>query len=254
MALDAHYETPQYFLREESYDGHHQYFYTPADFPGTLPLEENWKTIRDEVLENLTDEEIDGIKNLNPPYLSSPDAWKNIYLYNFGWKKHKNCKRFPRTHALIKQVPNLTFAGITVLEPHARVLPHNGETNTIIRCHLGLRIPAPHPICGVRVGDEEQGWENGKITMFSDAHYHTAWNDSDERRFVLVFDIVRPEYAYMQHRVCANVLGALSLKYLYSKKPSLKKMPYSIIRTVHFFFSAFWYLYLPLQNRFSILP
>lgn len=247
-------EKPQYFLVEEPYGGSHDFFYSPENFPGVKILEENWEIIRDEVLGTLTNSEIDNIKNLNPPYLSSPDAWKNIYLYNFGWKKHKNCQRFSRTHAIIKQVPNLTFAGITVLEPHSKVLPHNGETNTIIRCHLGLKIPAPLPTCGVRVGNQEQGWADGKVTMFSDAHYHSAWNDSEERRFVLVFDIVRPEYAHMTHRVCANVLGALALKYFYSKRPSLKKIPYAIIKTIHFFFSAFWYLYLPLQNRFSILP
>lgn len=245
-------EKPQYFLREESYAGSHDFFYRSADFPGVQELENQWETIRNEVLGSISDEEIDNIKNLNPPYLSSPDAWKNIYLYNFGWKKHKNCDRFAQTHALVKKVPNLTFAGITVLEPHAKVLPHNGETNTIIRCHLGLRIPAAYPICGVRVGSEEQGWENGKATMFSDAHYHSTWNDSDERRFVLVFDIVRPEYAHMKHRVCANVLGALSLKFFYSKRPSIKQWPYPVIKTIHAFFAAFWYLYLPVQNRFRL--
>lgn len=247
-------EKPQYFLKEEEYKGNHAFFYNLTDFPGVEILEENWRKIHDEVLTNVTSEELSAIKNLNPPYLSSPDAWKNIYLYNFGWKKHKNCKRFPVTHALVKKVPNLSFAGITVLEPHSKVLPHNGETNTIIRCHLGLQIPAPLPTCGIRVGDQEQGWANGKITLFSDAHYHTAWNNSDERRFVLVFDIIRPEYAHMKHRVCANVLGALSLKFFYSKKNALKKMPYPIIHSIHSLFSLFWYAYLPIQNRLPFLP
>lgn len=245
-------EKPQYFLREESYSGSHDFFYSSADFPAIQKLESRWHIIRDEVLGAITDRELRETANLNPPYLSSPDAWKNIYLYNFGWKKHKNCARFPKTHALLKEVPDLIFGGITVLEPKSKVLPHNGETNTIIRCHLGLSIPAPHPVCGVRVGPEEQGWQNGKVTMFSDAHYHSTWNDSDERRFVLVFDIVRPEYAHMKHRVCANVLGALSLKYFYSKRPGLKKLPLPLIKTVHTLFMGIWAVYLPIQNRFRL--
>ncbi len=246
-------EEQLYFLIEEPYKGIHAFFYNSKDFPAIQQLENNWLIIRNEIIELLTNEEEIDVVNLNPPYLSSPDAWKNLYFFNFGWQKHKNCVRYPKTYALLKSIPDLIFGGITVLEPRSKVLPHNGETNTTIRCHLGLKIPAPYPVCGVRVGAEEHGWEEGKVLMFSDAHYHNVWNDSDERRFVLVFDIVRPEYAHEKQLVCAKSLGALSLKFFYGKNPGLKKLPMPIIKTAHFFFTAFWYLYLPLQNRFRLL-
>jgi len=252
--MNQQIEPEQYFLKEETYVGKHDFFYNSAHFSAIVELENNWHTIRQEVLGIITDEELNAIKNFNPPYLSHPDAWKNIYFYNFGWKTHANCARFPKTHQLLMQIPNLVFGGITVLEPQSRVLPHNGETNTTIRCHLGLKIPAGLPQCGVRVGNEEQGWQEGKVIMFSDAHYHQTWNLTNERRFVLVFDIVRPEFAHHPHSICANVLGALSLKFFYSKMPWLKKMPYPIIQFIHFFFKTFWYLYLPLQRRISWLP
>jgi aspartyl/asparaginyl beta-hydroxylase (cupin superfamily) len=245
-------EGPEYFLIEETYTGKHGFFYDAKQFPAIKALESNWHIIRDEISRLISNEEEIDVKNLNPPYLSSPEAWKNLYFYNFGWQKHKNCDRYPKTHALLKSIPNLVFGGITVLKPKSKVLPHNGETNTTIRCHLGLKIPAPYPICGVRVGTEERGWEEGKVIMFSDAHYHTAWNDSNEQRFVLVFDIVRDEFANQKHWVCAKVLGALSLKMFYSKKPELKKVPMPLIRTAHSVFSTFWYLYLPMQNRFRL--
>lgn len=241
-----------YFLKEEAYTGNHDFFYEAKDFSAIGQLEANWQIIRNEVMGLLTSEEEIDVVNINPPYLSSPDAWKNLYFLNFGWQKHKNCDRYPKTFALLQSIPNLTFAGITVLEPKSKVLPHNGETNTTIRCHLGLKIPAPYPVCGVRVGTEERGWEEGKVLMFSDAHYHNVWNDSDQRRFVLVFDIVRPEYANQSHLVCAKALGGLSLKFFYGKNPGLKKLPMPLIQAAHFLFSSFWYLYLPLQNRFRL--
>lgn len=247
-------EKAQFFLKEESYTGAHPFFYSSENFPAIQDLEGKWTVIRDEVLGAITPAELDAIVNLNPPYLSDPNAWKNIYFYNFGWKKHKNCARFPQTHALITSLPNFVFGGITVLNPHSRVLPHNGETNTTIRCHLGLKVPADYPICGVRVGTEEQGWKDGKVMMFSDAHYHTTWNESDQQRYVLVFDILRPEYARNKSWICAQSLGALSLKYFYKDWPSLKKTPMLILKAVHFMFSTFWYLYLPFQNRYSFLP
>ncbi len=247
-------EPAYYFLKEEPYEGNHSYFYDSANFPALVELEKNWLTIREEVLGIITDEELNGIKNLNPPYLSHPNAWKNIYFYNFGWKKHRNCLRFPKTHSLLMKIPNLVFGGITVLEPNSRVLPHNGETNTTIRCHLGLKIPSGLPLCGVQVGNEEQPWKEGKVLMFSDAHFHQTWNLSSERRFVLVFDIIREEYSKHPKMVCANVLGALTLKFFYSKIPKLKKIPYPILNLTHFFFKIFWRFYLPLQQRISFLP
>ncbi len=247
-------EAPEYFLIEETYTGNHDFFYDPDKYRGIRELEANWHIICDEFINVISGREEIDVKNINPPYLSSPDAWKNLYFYNFGWKKHKNCKRYPKTHALLKAIPNVIFGGVTMLKPKSRVLPHNGETNTIIRCHLGLRIPAPYPVCGMRVGSEERGWEEGKVLMFSDAHYHTAWNESNEYRYVMVFDIVRNEFANQKHTVCAKVLAALSLKAFYANRPGLKKLPMPIIKTAHFIFTAFWYLYLPVQNRFSFLP
>jgi len=245
-------EPQMYFLKEEPYEGSHDFFYNSANYPEIVELEKNWEIVRDEVLGIVTDSELKKIKNLNPPYLSNPDGWKNIYFYNFGWKKHGNCERFPKTYLLFKKIPYLIFAGITVLEPHSKVLPHNGETNTTIRCHLGLKIPAPLPVCGVRVGNEEQSWYDGKVLMFSDAHYHSTWNDSDERRFVLVFDMVRPEYAHDKKWVCAKSLGALTLKYFYVKHPYVKRFPYSLLGLFHNLFSMLWFIYLPLQNRFKL--
>lgn len=254
MKNSVEIEEALFFLKEESYEGTHPYFYNSTDYPAIIELENNWKIVRDEILGSITTAEIDAIKNINPPYLSDPNAWKNIYFYNFGWKKHKNCHRFPKTHALLKKNPNCVFGGITVLRPHSRVLPHNGETNTTIRCHLGLKIPAPLPTCGVQVGDEQQSWQEGKVMMFSDAHRHNTWNESEEDRYVLVFDIVREEYASQKHWICAKALGALSLKYFYNDKPYLKKIPMPILQGIHFLFSFIWYLYLPLQNKFSFLP
>jgi aspartyl/asparaginyl beta-hydroxylase (cupin superfamily) len=250
--LGSAIETPEYFLREEPYTGNHDFFYKTEDYPAIKELEANWHIIKDELAALISNQEEIQAKNLNPPYLSSPDAWKILYFYNFGWKTHKNCDLFPKTHALLKTIPNMTFGGITVLQPKSKVLPHYGETNAIIRCHLGLKIPASYPTCGVKIGTAESGWEEGKVIMFSDAHLHTAWNDSNEKRYVLVFDIVRNEYADQKHMVCANVLGALSLKFFYSKRPGLKKLPMPIIKTAHFVFKSFWYIYLPLQNHFRL--
>jgi aspartyl/asparaginyl beta-hydroxylase (cupin superfamily) len=36
-------------------------------------------------------------------------------------------------------------------------------------------------------------WQVGKLMIFDDTIEHEAWNDSDEDRILLIFDIWRPE-------------------------------------------------------------
>ena len=252
--MDFHFPKPIYFLKEEDeYNGGQPYFYDSDHYPWVGILESNWTVIREEIADYIEGENDFTLSSVNPPYLSGPNSWKNAYFFNFMWKTHENCKRFPRTYELLQSIPNLIFAEITILEPKARVLPHIGETNTTIRGHLGLKIPGKLPVCGIKVGDQKRSWEEGKVILFSDAHRHTVWNDSDERRFVLVFDVLRDEYAPRKLWVSANALGALTIKYFDEHYNFFKRLPDSLLNISHFFFSTLWFFYLPIQRRFSFL-
>jgi aspartyl/asparaginyl beta-hydroxylase (cupin superfamily) len=244
-----------FFLTEEDlYDGPEPFFYPHEPHGWVQQLESNWRVIANEMAGIIEGLESIELSSSNPPYLSNPKAWKNVYFYNFMWKYHANCKRYPATYALLKSIPNLTFAEFTVLEPHSRVLPHIGETNTTIRGHLGIRIPGTLPLAGIRVGDEERSWEEGKAVLFSDCHRHTVWNDTDGRRFVLVFDVMRPEFADRKLWMCAQSLSSLTIKWSDSRIPFFKRMPTPLLSAVHKMVSVIWYVYVPLQNRISWLP
>lgn len=243
-----------YFLTEDDvYQGNHPWFYEPADYPWVKTLESNWTAIRDEIFDNPDGKRDINLTSVNPPYLSSPNSWKNAYFYNFMWKKHENCKRFPKTYEILKSIPNLIFAEITILEPHSEVLPHIGETNTTIRGHLGIKIPAKLPTCGIKVGEDQRSWKEGKVVLFSDAHRHTVWNHSDEQRFVLVFDVLRDEFAKNKFWVSASALGALTVKYVDEHLNLFKRLPKFVINSAHFIFTLMWFLYLPIQRRLSFL-
>jgi aspartyl/asparaginyl beta-hydroxylase (cupin superfamily) len=242
-----------FFLDENDiYDGPEPYFYKPADYPWAKQLEDNWHIIKNEMRPYITGEKEIELSSPYPPNLSTPTAWKNIYFFNFMWQYHKNCKQYPKTYELLKSIPNLTFAEFTVLEPHSKVLPHIGETNTTIRGHLGISIPAPYPVMGIKVGNEERGWEQGKVVLFSDCHRHTVWNDSDQRRFVLVFDITRDEFADHKYWVSAQSLSALTIKYMDKKLNLFKFMPGFLLTAMHKSIAALWYVYLPMQRAFQL--
>lgn len=244
---------PIFFLEETTvYKGPEPYFYDSEKVEAVKILEENWHLIFDE-FEDL----ISGRKDIKltipyPPGISRPNAWKITYFFNFMWQYHNNCKLYPKTYALLNAIPNLTFAAVTSLDAHSSVMPHIGETNVTMRGHLGLKVPAPYPIMGIKVGDEERGWEQGKVVLFSDCHWHTAWNNSNEKRFVLVFDILRPEFEKQKWWMSARGLSAICMKMTNEKWGLFKHLPYFISFRLHLCLAAIWYLYLPLQRRFRL--
>jgi aspartyl/asparaginyl beta-hydroxylase (cupin superfamily) len=98
----------------------------------------------------------------------------------------------PRTAALLASAPLCTIprhaptAFFSVLAPKTRIPGHTGVTNTRFIVHLALTVP---PSCGFRVGAETRSWQEGRAWVFDDTFEHEAWNDSDEPRVVLIFDV-----------------------------------------------------------------
>ena len=48
------------------------------------------------------------------------------------------------------------------------------------------------PDCALRVGNHVRTWTPGQVLAFDDTIEHTAWNDSDHLRVVLIFDVWHP--------------------------------------------------------------
>jgi len=46
--------------------------------------------------------------------------------------------------------------------------------------------------CRFRVGADVRTWKKGHAWVFDDSIEHEAWNDSDEIRIILIFDIWNP--------------------------------------------------------------
>jgi aspartyl/asparaginyl beta-hydroxylase (cupin superfamily) len=244
---------PVFFLEETTvYNGPEPYFYDSSQVEAVKIIEENWHIIYDEFSDLMADQKEIVLNIPYPPGISRPNAWKITYFFNFMWQYHSNCNRYPKTYALLKSIPSLTFAAVTALAPKASVLPHIGETNVTMRGHLGLKIPAPYPEMGLRVGNEEKGWEQGKVILFSDCHWHTAWNDSDEERFVLVFDIIRPEFIKQKLWMSARGLSAISIKMANEKWGMFKPFPNVLVIGLHYLLASAWFLYLPFQRRFRL--
>tara|TARA_R110000737_G_scaffold308079_1_gene316087 strand:+ start:209 stop:979 length:771 start_codon:yes stop_codon:yes gene_type:complete len=198
-------------------------FFDKHQFPWVKTLEENWQTIREEVdrvFEN-QDGALESYKDLEK--VNRKGAWKTAGLMYWTFVSDRYTELFPKTWALLKDIPELSSASVLLLEPNSTIRPHIGDTNAILRCHMGIKVPAAAPRCGFKVNNRTVSWEEGSIFMFNDAKLHTAWNNTSENRFVLSFDVMRPEFSKKRKWVSSVVLGNIFLDVSYQHHQWLNK-------------------------------
>ena len=198
-------------LTREEYKGEAPVFYDPQAFPWNRLLEENYDMICGELKAYLNAGE--GLQAyFNQSMVSNANSWKTIALMAWGVRFEQKIKKFSGTMRLLDQIPGLVSVSFNLLEPHAEIVPHFGDTNAIMRCHYGLDIPGALPELGFRVKEESRSWEEGKTLIFCDGYVHTAWNHTDKPRFILLFDVVLPEFMSRRKQVCAAILSSLFLQ------------------------------------------
>lgn len=175
-------------------------FFARDHFPWLAALEAHTPAIRAEALRLR-----DGIK----PYVAmAPGAppnkwtpldgsldWGALHLWQYGAVIPEAVARCPATAAAVRAVPQAELPGraptafFSILQPHTRIPPHTGVSNTRGIVHLPLVVP---PGCGFRVGGETRPWVEGEAFVFDDTIEHEAWNDSDAPRIVLILDVWNP--------------------------------------------------------------
>lgn len=136
-----------------------------------------------------------GRPNRGHALLDDPQ-WSAYHLWKDGVPTDDARRRCPVTLAALEAAPLPRIAGrspmalFSVLRPHTHIPPHNGMLNTRLICHIPLIVPSG---CRLRVGNTTRDVAVGKVIIFDDSVEHEAWNDSDQTRVVLLFEIWRPE-------------------------------------------------------------
>jgi len=161
-------------------------------------LTKNYKIILDEYIKN---------KNIESDYILNQDehklnngVWKwNSYILK-GEKQSKFLIDYPETYKILESFtkkPKLminipfSYAFISILKKNSKIAAHYGPCNLRIRCHFPLVIPEGD--CGMEIGGKTVKWEVGKPLFFDDCYEHKVWNNTEEDRVVLLFDIWHPE-------------------------------------------------------------
>jgi aspartate beta-hydroxylase len=145
--------------------------------------------------------------------LNHSSLWTTLYLWRDGRRNDEICARCPQTAALLERLPMAHQHGFSptvvfsVLSPRTRIPPHTGSTNVRLLTHLPLTLP---PGCGFRVGNETRAWRMGEAWVFDDTIEHEAWNDSDETRVILIFDVWNPSLSEAERELVTELLLALN--------------------------------------------
>jgi aspartate beta-hydroxylase len=150
--------------------------------------------------------------NFNTKGLLNNVDWSACYLIRNGVEVADMATRCPNTVAALRDVPLCRIEGRTpsvifsALRPGARIPPHNGFTNVRLICHLPLIVPGD---CALRVGNETRPPREGELVVFDDSIEHEAWNNSNELRVILLFDIWRPELSLEERAQVAATLECI---------------------------------------------
>jgi len=164
-------------------------YHNPYLFDFVYELEKNWKTIKSE-FDNLENELFHPWpeKNLYTKDGKVGEGWDVFGLYAFGKKHYRNAELCPETLKMVEKIPGMTTAAFSVLNPKSHILPHvgyYGYSEMVLRCHLGVSVPEN---CWLNVNEKLQTWKNGKCLIFDDTYIHSAHNEGDERRVILLLD------------------------------------------------------------------
>lgn len=197
-------------------------FISPENFEWTKNATQIAKILEDELLQYLKNNQLESY--FNTKMSENVKKWKTISLKWWGIELYSHQKLFPKTTAFINSIPNLVSASFNLLEANSSIYPHCGDTNGIYRCHLGIIIPAGLPECGFRVENEKREWKKGEWLIFIDAKEHEAWNKSNANRFILLIDIIRPEYKNKKIFIQLVSLTGLFLQKLAETFPILYRL------------------------------
>jgi len=131
---------------------------------------------------------------------ATDDGWKTFFFLGYGFRSEANCRRCPKTAALLDSIPGCVTGFFSILSPGKKIPPHRGPWRGVLRYHLALKVPEPASASGIKVDGEEAHWTEGKSLVFDDGYTHEAWNGTDGVRVVLFLRRTTPRCARRRTR------------------------------------------------------
>ena len=185
-------------------------FVDSKEWQCTKVLELNWRVI----LEELEQAEKKLGKRIKSAYSGDAftdlggSSWKALNVIGWGMRS-EHSHLFPRTlDILSKCEPPIVNCLFSTIPGGTHLTDHHGESSNYVRSQLALRVPpeVKLPEAGLRCGDDEIDWKEGKTFTFYDIHWHTAWNKTKRERTVMIYDVMAPGMGKQKNRTSSIML------------------------------------------------
>jgi len=195
-------------------------FYDRAMFPWLPQLEAATADIQAELAVAMAEQGDEFTPYINYPpgvpvnqwgELNHSRRWSTFFLWKDGVRQDAACERCPKTAAVLESLPIARQPGFaptavfSALDARTRIPPHTGSANTRLIVHLPLVLPGP---AAFRVGNETREWKLGQAWVFDDTIEHEAWNDADEVRVILIFDVWNPFLSEAERELVSAMMTA----------------------------------------------
>jgi beta-hydroxylase len=161
-------------------------------------IQDNWETIREEVLNLYRNHYFEQTKQSGAQ--SSYDigfrtffkyGWSKFYLKWYGYT-HDSAKQLcPNTVRILEKIPSVNGAMFTILPAGGQLTRHLDPVACSLRYHLGLETPNSDD-CFINIDEIPYSWRNGEALLFDETYPHYAKNNSDKPRLILMCDVERP--------------------------------------------------------------
>jgi aspartyl/asparaginyl beta-hydroxylase (cupin superfamily) len=144
--------------------------------------------------------------------LAANKEWSSIHLLRRG-ERSERLARLPNASRLLGEVPladcppHAPECFISRLAPGVVLPPHHGLSNIKLTVHLPIDIPAHG--CSITVAGETRVWSRDDFLIFDDSFLHSAKNESDLSRTVMIFDVWHPGLCDDERRALALSIRVL---------------------------------------------
>jgi len=167
--------------------------------PGLSLLEDNWQTIRDEALES---QHVKTTKATEPTEPTEPNQDNDsiessehdspsFYLKNQNTPQSSAEMAYPKTAALLAQIPAVQAARFVKLPAGAQRPPIRDAYGQSLQYNLGLSTPN-FDDCYTDVDGLRHVWQDGQAVLLDPTYVYESHNKTNQPCLVLVCDVQRP--------------------------------------------------------------
>ena len=209
-------------------------------FPELAPLQDNWRTIRDEAMKLFDEGHIRAAATYNDLGFNSffRRGWKRFYLKWYDAPLPSAQALCPKTVELVQSIPTVNGAMFAMLPAGGDLGRHRDPFAGSLRFHMGLATPNSDK-CRIVVDGQSYSWRDGEAVMFDETFIHWAENRTDVDRLILFCDVERP--------LTNPVLARLNhwMKSTFVRATQTENAPGDKVGLLNRLFSVAYYIRLP---------